>query len=116
MTAPVAWAMVVVAFRPFHMVDLHPSATMMRTGKKKRHPKNAPPTGAPMDEHQFTLRLVIYRFDHRILGKYAYLVFVVPLAVAYDEASIHFSLCGSMLATCISSEHNRDECQIAVLR
>lgn len=86
---------------PFHMVDFHPSGTMLMTGEKNRYPAMNPGNPAQVDEQQFTLKLVIHRFDRRIDKKFAEPVLTVPRAVAYNDAGIHFSPCGTMLAACI---------------
>ena len=99
---------------PFHMVDFHPSGTMLMTGEKNRSPP--PPTGAPSNqEEQFTLKLVIHRFDRRIVKKFDDPVLEVPRAVAYNDAGIHFSPCGTMLAACIPVHEHSDSFKIAVM-
>lgn len=84
----------------FHMVDFHPSGNMLMTGEKNGYQNS--PTGAPTtQEEQFTLKLVVHRFDNRAGKICAHPVLVVPRAVAYNDAGIHFSPCGTMLAACI---------------
>lgn len=85
---------------PFHMVDFHPSGNMLMTGEKNRYFSTAEGSTSVQDE-QFTLKLVIHRFDRRIDKKFADPVLIVPKAVAYNDAGIHFSPCGTMLAACI---------------
>lgn len=98
---------------PFHMVDFHPSGHMFMTGEKNRYPNSGFAPGVQEDQ-QFTLRLEIHRFDRRVLRKYSDPVLVVPRAVAYNDAGIHFSPCGTMLAACIPSE-NSPSFRIAVM-
>lgn len=176
---------------PFHMVDFHPSGTMLMTGEKNRYQQspssnqsangnnshtdgntnnnnaNAPtgttattnnnnqPAGAngnnqnnaannntnarsenqtntngttntttanttgttasSSDEQQFTLKLVVHRFDRRMERRFSEPVLEVPRAVAYNDAGIHFSPCGTMLAACIPSERIPKGFRIAVL-
>lgn len=87
---------------PFHMVDFHPSGTMLMTGEKNRY-STTPPGAAPplQQEEQFTLKLVIHRFDPHAHNTFTNPVLIVPRAVAYNDAGIHFSPCGTMLAACI---------------
>lgn len=99
---------------PFHMVDFHPSGHMLMTGEKNRYLASAVAAGAQPEEQQFTLRLEIHRFDRRVLRKYSQPVLVVPRAVAYNDAGIHFSPCGTMLAACIPAE-NSPSFRIAVM-
>lgn len=83
----------------FHMVDFHPSGNMLMTGEKNGYQSS--PTGPPApQEEQFTLELVVHRFDSRARKLCAQPVLVVPRAVAYNDAGIHFSPCGTMLAAC----------------
>lgn len=142
---------------PFHMVDFHPSGTLLMTGEKNKYPpastttvntttttttttaatttpantnnnentngnvqttttttentNNVPTTAAPApaataEEQQFTLRLVIHRFDRRLTRRYTDPVLEIPRVVAYNDAGIHFSPCGTMLAACIPSNSN----------
>lgn len=176
---------------PFHMVDFHPSGTMLMTGEKNRYQgspssnqsangnnshtngntinNNATaPTGttattnnnyqhagannnnqnnatnnntnarsenqtntngnthttatnttgsaaSSSDEQQFTLKLVVHRFDRRLERRFSEPVLEVPRAVAYNDAGIHFSPCGTMLAACIPSERTPKGFRIAVL-
>lgn len=99
---------------PFHMVDFHPSGNMLMTGEKNKQANT--PAGTPSaQEEQFTLKLVIHRFDRRIDKKFAEPVLVVPRAVAYNDAGIHFSPCGTMLAACIPTRSDENTFHIAVL-
>ena len=99
---------------PFHMVDFHPSGTMLMTGEKNRSPPS--PTGARSNpEEQFTLKLVIYRYDGSTMKTDDDPVLEVPRAVAYNEAGIHFSPCGTMLAACIPVHEHSDSFKIAVM-
>lgn len=176
---------------PFHMVDFHPSGTMLMTGEKNRYQgspssnqsangnnshtngnannnnataptgttattnNNNQPAGAnannqnnatnnntnarsenqtntndttnttaanttgsaasSSDEQQFTLKLVVHRFDRRMERRFSEPVLEVPRAVAYNDAGIHFSPCGTMLAACIPSERTPKGFRIAVL-
>lgn len=99
---------------PFHMVDFHPSGNLLMTGEKNRYSTNSHSSTAMSEEQQFTLRLVIHRFDRRIDRKFADPVLVVPRAVAYNDAGIHFSPCGTMLAACIPNIEG-NAFQIAVM-
>lgn len=110
---------------PFHMVDFHPSGTMLMIGEKNRYQPAALATGpnnsaaasaaASADEQQFTLRLVVHRFDRRMDRKFTEPVLEVPRAVAYNDAGIHFSPCGTMLAACIPAATVPNSFRIAVL-
>lgn len=100
---------------PFHMVDFHPSGTMLMTGEKNRFPSPPSALGIPPEDQQFTLRLEIHRFDRRVLRKYADPVLVVPRAVAYNDAGIHFSPCGTMLAACIPLENSPMMFRLAII-
>lgn len=85
--------------QPFHMVDFHPSGTMLMTGEK--NPASNQPNGNHQHDEQFTLKLIIHRFDRRMEKNSAEPILIVPRAVAYNDAGIHFSPCGTMLAACI---------------
>lgn len=100
---------------PFHMVDFHPSGNMIMTGEKNHYP--TPSTGSrSSQEEQFTLKLVIHRFDRRLAKNFAGPVLTVPRAVAYNDAGIHFSPCGTMLAACVPvSDRDSFSFHIAVL-
>lgn len=99
---------------PFHMVDFHPSGNMLMTGEKNRYPAQS--AGAPgHQDEQFTLKLVIHRFDRRIDKKFADPILIVPRAVAYNDAGIHFSPCGTMLAACIPLNEDSNSFKIAVM-
>lgn len=105
---------------PFHLVDFHPSGTMLITGEKNRHQSSAnhsstAGSAAAADEQQFTLKLVVHRFDRRADRKFVDSVLVVPRAVAYNDAGIHFSPCGTMLAACIPMPHSSSTFRIAVM-
>lgn len=106
---------------PFHMVDFHPSGTMLMTGEKNRY-VGEQPGSVPTPTEQFTLKLVIHRFDRRMHrapsgAHFSGLpVLTVPRAVAYNDAGIHFSPCGTMLAACIPAPgEDRSVFHIAVL-
>ncbi|PXF49881.1 Activating molecule in BECN1-regulated autophagy protein 1 [Gracilariopsis chorda] len=101
--------------QPFHMVDFHPSGTMLMTGEKNETRTNVLTNDAPNPtREQFTLKLVIHRFDRRLGGEHSEPVLVVPRAVAYNDAGIHFSPCGTMLAACIPCGQTK-QFHIAVL-
>ena len=99
---------------PYHMVDFHPSGHMLMTGEKNR---GTPPDGrdAPAQEEQFTLKLVLHRFDRHMGVKFAPPYLIVPRVVAYNDAGIHFSPCGKMLAACVPVARDAQEFHIAVL-
>lgn len=90
---------------PFHMVDFHPSGTMIMTGEKNNTPTTSPDNPTSQDK-QFTLRLRIHRFDRHFVRQQDQPVLVVPRAVAYNDAGTHFSPCGTMLAACIPDPSN----------
>ncbi|CAN8064489.1 unnamed protein product [Agarophyton chilense] len=87
--------------QPFHMVDFHPSGTMLMTGEKNETRSTSSAEAPNSTREQFTLKLVIHRFNSRLGDRYSEPVLVVPRAVAYNDAGIHFSSCGTMLAACI---------------
>lgn len=98
---------------PFHMVDFHPSGNMLMTGEKNA-PQSTGAVGAAQED-QFTLKLVIYGFDRRMEKDCAEPLFIVPRAVAYNDAGIHFSPCGTMLAACIPDQGESDRFNISVM-
>ncbi len=99
---------------PFHMVDFHPSGHMLMTGEKNRV---STPDGhdASAQEEQFTLKLVLHRFDRRMGVKFAPPFLIVPRVVAYNDAGIHFSPCGNLLAACVPVTRDSQDFHIAVL-
>lgn len=100
--------------RDFHMVDFHPSGRLLLTGESNRPPaaENQQP---PATEDQFTLRLVVHRFDRRAATLLPDPVLIVPRAVAYNDAGVHISPCGTRLAACVPVEPNSRNFHIAVL-
>jgi len=103
---PVVPVRVLEGDNPFHMVAFHPSGNFIMAGEKNKHPH--------IYETQFTLKLWIHRFDARAkrLGS---LFLEVPRAVAYNDAGIHFSPCGSMLAACVPHPKEEGQFHIAVI-
>lgn len=101
--------------RDFHMVDFHPSGRLLLTGESNRPPANENQNSPPSQEDQFTLRLVVHRFDRRAATILPDPVLVVPRAVAYNDAGVHISPCGTRLAACVPVEPNSGSFHIAVL-
>lgn len=100
---------------PFHMVDFHPSGHMLMTGEKNRPPLTEEGENEISQDDQFTLKIVVHRFDRRMGVKFAPPVLTVPRVVAYNDAGIHFSPCGKMLAACVPVESESRDFHIAVM-
>lgn len=101
--------------KPFHMVDFHPSGHMLMTGEKNRTQPCEERDADAAQEEQFTLKLVVHRFDRRMGVKFAPPVLIVPRVVAYNDAGIHFSPCGKMLAACVPLSEQSKDFHIAVM-
>lgn len=98
---------------PYHMVDFHPSGNMLMTGEKNKNGTH--PDANPGSEEQFTLKVVVHRFNKRIGIDFEQPVLEVPRVVAYNDAGIHFSPCGTMLAACIPGSNVQSVFRIAIL-
>lgn len=97
----------------FHMVDFHRSGRLIVTGEKngdKTHPD-----ANPGSNEQFTLKVVVHHFLKENGRESLQPLLVVPRVVAYNDAGIHFSPCGTMLAACIPCEQIENVFRIAVL-
>lgn len=97
----------------YHMVDFHRSGKMIVTGEKngdKTHPD-----ANPGSSEQFTLKVVVHHFQKSNGVEILQPLLVVPRVVAYNDAGIHFSPCGTMLAACIPGEQVENVFRIAVL-
>jgi hypothetical protein len=98
---------------PYHMVDFHPSGKMLMTGVKNKYGTH--PDAVPGSEEQFTLKIVVHNFNRRVGVDFDRPVLEVPRVVAYNDAGIHFSPCGTMLAACIPGKSIEIYFRIAVL-
>jgi WD domain, G-beta repeat len=98
---------------PYHMVDFHPSGMMLMTGVKNKYGTH--PDAVPGSEEQFTLKVVVHNFNRRVGVNFEKPVLEVPRVVAYNDAGIHFSPCGTMLAACIPGANREMMFRIAVL-
>lgn len=106
----------------FHFVEFHPSGEFMMTGQK-----NPDPDKAYSDRNRrtlnikrpaFTLRLTLRRFVlDSGLDLRDDVEFIVPHCVAYNDAGVHFSPCGTLLLACLPAgkDKNTDAFQIATI-
>jgi WD domain, G-beta repeat len=99
---------------PFYCCDFHPSGRLIMCGEKNKLVSTHPDANPGSDE-QFTLRVVVHRFDRRVGIDFEHPLLVVPRVVAYNDAGIHFSPCGTMLAACIPGLDAERVFRIAVL-
>lgn len=99
---------------PFYCCDFHPSGRMIMCGEKNKLPSTSPDANPGSDE-QFTLQITIHRFDKRVGVDFSRPVLVVPRVVAYNDAGIHFSPCGTMLAACVPGTQANRVFRIAVI-
>eukprot|EP00871_Galdieria_phlegrea_P004235 jgi/Galph1/4812/GphlegSOOS_G3458.1 len=90
---------------PFHMVEFHPSGHFLLTGEKNRSSAELP----------FSLKLVLHRYNsqERNISSDGPLL-VIPRAVAYNDAGVHFSPCGRMIAACVPEGDNFSNFQICI--
>jgi WD domain, G-beta repeat len=98
---------------PYHMVDFHPSGVMLMTGVKNKYGTH--PDAAPGSEEQFALRVVVHNFNRRVGVNFEKPVLEIPRVVAYNDAGIHFSPCGTMLAACVPGKDPGTSFRIAVM-